>query len=315
MAATKTKGISQPLQDRLELTEGGIERMCEAARAVAGLPDPVGAVRGVTSQPSGIRVGKMRIPSGVIGMIYESRPNVTLETATLTIKSGNSCILRGGSESIQSNQAIETCITNALYEVDLPRKAVQLVPTTDREAVGAMLRNNENIDLIIPRGGKSLIDRISRESTIPVLKHLDGVCHMNVDDSADLEMACNIVVNSKAAKYAVCNAAESILVAESKADELLPRLAKHFEELGVELRGCERSISIVPAMTPAIEADWSEEYLGPTLAVRVVGGITQAMDHIDQYGSRHTDAIVANDHSHVEMFINGVDSASVMVNT
>ena len=315
MANAEAKGIALPLQDRLKLTGDGVQRMCEAARAVASLPDPVGAISDVASQPSGIRVGKMRIPLGVVGMIYESRPNVTLEAATLAIKSGNACILRGGSEAIESNQAIASCITWALEEAGLPPKVVQLVPTTDRAAVGEMLRSSECIDLIIPRGGKSLIERISNESTIPVLKHLDGVCHVYVDDSADAEMAVNIVVNSKAEKFAVCNAAETVLIAATRAGELIPKLVEKFEELGVELRGCQKSREIEPSMIEALESDWTEEYLAPVLALRVVDGVSDAINHIGQYGSGHTDAIVTNDHANTEMFLNGVDSASVMVNT
>ena len=257
----------------------------------------------------------MRIPLGVIAMIYESRPNVTVEAASLSIKSGNACILRGGSESLNSNQAIESCIARALRKVGLPKEVIQLVPTTDRTAVGEMLRNDENIDLIIPRGGKSLIERITNESTIPVLKHLDGVCHVYVDDSADLEMAVDIVVNSKAEKFAVCIAAETPSVASSRAVDVLPLLVERFEQHGVELRGCTRSRAIVSTIAEATESDWTEEYLGPILAVKVVEDVREAIDHIGRYGSGHTDSIVTNDHTHAELFINQVDSASVMVNT
>ncbi|MYD43895.1 MAG: glutamate-5-semialdehyde dehydrogenase [Gammaproteobacteria bacterium] len=308
-------GISQPLLDRLRLDESGIERMCQAAEAVAALPDPVGELSGLHQQPSGIRVGRMRIPLGVFGMIYESRPNVTLEAASLAIKSGNACILRGGSEAIRTNCAIADCITRGLEESGLPAEGVQLVRTTDRSAVGEMLAADEFIDLIVPRGGKGLIERVSRESTIPVLKHLDGVCHVYIDDSADDDLAVRIAINSKAEKYSVCNAAETLLIAFSKARTVLPNIAAQFADLGVEMRGCERTRAIVPNVALATEQDWYEEYLDAVIAVKLVDDIDEAIAHISKYGSAHTDTIVATDLQKTQQFINQVDSASVMVNT
>lgn len=308
-------GISQPLQDRLHLDDSGIERMCAAAEAVAALPDPIGELTGLTQQPSGIRVGQMRIPLGVIGMIYESRPNVTLEAASLSIKSGNACILRGGSEAIHTNRAIADCITQGLEESGLPAAVVQLIRTTDRAAVGEMLAADEFVDLIVPRGGKSLIERVLNESSIPVLKHLDGVCHVYIDDSADNDMAISIAVNSKAEKFAVCNAAETLLVAASKADEVLPEIASQFQDLGIEMRGCDCSRRIVSSMEAATEEDWAEEYLDAIIAIRVVSGLEEAVAHIQRYGSGHTDTIVGTDLRKTEQFVNEVDSATVMVNT
>ena len=315
LAQAKHNGVSQPLQDRLRLGEKDIERMCDAADAVASLPDPIGEVTGLTQQPSGIRVGRMRIPLGVIGMIYESRPNVTLEAGSLGIKSGNACVLRGGSEAIRSNCAIADCISRGLEESGLPSSVVQLVRTTDRSAVGEMLAANEYIDLIVPRGGKGLIERVMNDSSIPVLKHLDGVCHVYIDDTADVEMALDIAVNSKAEKYAVCNAAETILVNVRKAPDILPRLVEQFDDLGVEIRGCNRTRSIVPTVASATEEDWREEYLDAVVAIRVVDDLDEAIEHIDRFGSGHTDTIVATDLGKTNQFVNRVDSATVMVNT
>lgn len=308
-------GISQPLLDRLRLDEKGIGRMCDAAEAVAALPDPIGEVIGMQQQPSGIRVGRMRIPLGVFGMIYESRPNVTLEAASLAIKSGNACVLRGGSEAIRTNCAIADCITRGMEESGLPSAAVQLIRTTDRAAVGAMLAAADYIDLIVPRGGKGLIERVAKESAIPVLKHLDGVCHVYIDESAETDLAIRIAVNSKAEKFSVCNAAETLLVAETKAREVLPDIAEQFENLGVEIRGCERTRNIVPNVALATENDWAEEYLDAIIAIKVVDDIDDAIAHIERYGSAHTDAIVATDLTKSQQFVNQVDSASVMVNT
>lgn len=315
LAQAKHNGVSQPLQDRLRLSEKDIERMCTAAEAVAVLPDPIGEVTGLTQQPSGIRVGRMRIPLGVIGMIYESRPNVTLEAGSLGIKSGNACVLRGGSEAIRSNCAIADCISRGLEESGLPASVVQLVRTTDRSAVGEMLAADEYIDLIVPRGGKGLIERVMNDSSIPVLKHLDGVCHVYIDDTADVDMAVDIAVNSKAEKYAVCNAAETILICARKAPEILPRLVMQFEDLGVEARGCNRTQSIVPSVASATEDDWGEEYLDAVIAIRIVDDLDEAIEHIDRFGSGHTDTIVANDIDKTNQFVNRVDSATVMVNT
>ena len=315
LAQARHNGVSQPLQDRLRLGEKDIDRMCDAAEAVAALPDPIGEVTGLTQQPSGIRVGRMRIPLGVIGMIYESRPNVTLEAASLGIKSGNACILRGGSEAIRSNSAIADCISRGLEESGLPSSVVQLVRTTDRAAVGEMLEADEYIDLIVPRGGKGLIERVMNDSSIPVLKHLDGVCHVYIDETADLEMAIDIAINSKVEKYAVCNAAETILVHVEKAPNILPRLIKQFEDLGVETRGCNRTRSIVPTVASATEEDWFEEYLDAVVAIRLVDDLDEALEHIDRFGSGHTDTIVATDIDRTNQFVNRVDSATVMVNT
>lgn len=315
LAQAKHNGVSQPLQDRLRLGERDIERMCNAAEAVASLPDPIGEVTGLTQQPSGIRVGRMRIPLGVIGMIYESRPNVTLEAGSLGIKSGNACVLRGGSEAIRSNSAIADCISRGLEESGLPASVIQLVRTTDRSAVGEMLAANEYIDLIVPRGGKGLIERVMNDSSIPVLKHLDGVCHVYIDDTADIETAIDIAINSKVEKFAVCNAAETILVSVTKAPEILPRLIRQFEDLGVETRGCKRTQSIVPNVATATEEDWREEYLDAVIAIKIVDDLDEAIEHIDRFGSGHTDTIVATDISKADQFVNRVDSATVMVNT
>ena len=315
LAQAKHNGVSQPLQDRLRLGEKDIERMCDAAEAVASLPDPIGEVTGLTQQPSGIRVGRMRIPLGVIGMIYESRPNVTLEAGSLGIKSGNACVLRGGSEAIRSNCAIADCISRGLEESGLPSSVVQLVRTTDRAAVGEMLAANEYIDLIVPRGGKGLIERVTNDSSIPVLKHLDGVCHVYIDDTADVETAIDIAINSKAEKYAVCNAAETFLINVRVATEILPRLVRQLEDLGVETRGCKRTQSVAPTVATATDEDWREEYLDAVVSIKVVDNLDEAIEHIDRFGSGHTDTIVANDIDRTNQFVNRVDSATVMVNT
>ena len=315
LAQARHNGVSQPLQDRLYLSEKDIERMCNAAEAVASLPDPIGEVTGLTQQPSGIRVGRMRIPLGVIGMIYESRPNVTLEAGSLGIKSGNACVLRGGSEAIRSNCAIADCISRGLEESGLPPSVVQLVRTTDRSAVGEMLAADGYIDLIVPRGGKGLIERVTNDSSIPVLKHLDGVCHVYIDDTANAETAIDIAVNSKAEKYAVCNAAETILISARVATEILPRLVRQLEDLGIETRGCKRTQSIAPTVASATEEDWREEYLDAIVAIKVVDDLDEAIEHIDRFGSGHTDTIVANDIDRTNQFVNRVDSATVMVNT
>lgn len=307
--------ISQPLQDRLRLDAKGLDRMCKAAEAVAALPDPIGVLTDLRPQPSGIKVGKMRIPLGVFGMIYESRPNVTLEAASLSIKSGNACILRGGSESIHTNRKIADCIVRGLEESGLPTATVQLIRTTDRAAVGEMLAADEYIDLIVPRGGKSLIERVTNESTIPVLKHLDGICHVYIDESAKDDVAMDVAVNSKVSKYAVCNALETLLVSESIAVDLLPQLMKQFDDLGVELRGCDRAREIEPNMRPAREEDWLTEYLDAILSVKVVSDIDEAISHIQKYGSGHTDCIVADNLNASQQFVDEVDSATVMVNT
>ena len=307
-------GTAQPLIDRLQLDERGIAKMCEGVNAVAALPDPIGAVTDLDYRPTGIKVGKMRIPLGVIGMIYESRPNVTIEVASLCIKSGNACVLRGGSESIRTNRVLANCVADALSGAGLPASVVQLVQTTDRAAVGALLKQDDCVDLIVPRGGKSLIERVSHESTIPVLKHLDGICHVYVEDSAKREMAIGIALNSKAEKFAVCNAAETLLLDPGVANDILNELVDRFLQVEVEVRGCTRSRAIDERIQSAVDEDWRTEYLGPTLAVRVVDGIDDAIEHIETFGSHHTDTIVSNDYRKVEQFVSAVDSATVMVN-
>ena len=315
MQAASANGIDQPLIDRLFLDDAGIDRMIEGLLQVDGLVDPVGVVTDLSYMPSGIQVGKMRVPLGVIAMIYESRPNVTIDAASLSLKSGNACILRGGSEAFNSNQAIGRCVSQGLHKAQLPESCVQLLNTTDRNAVDELIVMHECIDVIVPRGGKGLIERISRGSMIPVIKHLDGVCHVYVDAEADLQMAQNIAFNSKVEKYAVCNALETLLISEQIAAELLPELSQRFDDAGVELRGCPQARAIVANMREASEQDWYEEYLGPTLAVRIVAGIDEAIAHINQYGSQHTDSIVTGNFQHSRQFVTEVDSASVMVNT
>lgn len=313
LAAGKAKGLDPALLDRLELTPARIAAMAEGLRQIAALPDPVGAIRDLNYRPTGIQVGRMRVPLGVVGIIYESRPNVTADAAGLCLKSGNAAILRGGSEALKSNQAIAACIRQGLEQAGLPAAAVQVVETSDRAAVGELVRMNRYVDVLVPRGGKSLIERISREATVPVIKHLDGVCHVYVDDFADLDKAERVAFNAKTQRYGTCNTMETLLVAESVAAEFLPRIAARYQETGVELRGCERARALVP-MNPASEDDWSEEYLGPVLAVKIVAGLDEAMEHIQTYGSHHTDAIVTENVSRARRFLREVDSSSVMVN-
>jgi glutamate-5-semialdehyde dehydrogenase len=315
MAGAEANGIDQPLIDRLLLDDKGIDRMIEGIHQVDGLRDPVGEITDLSYQPTGIQVGKMRVPLGVIAMIYESRPNVTVDAAALSIKSGNACILRGGSEAFESNQAIGRCVTEGLIDARLPQAAVQLFKTTDRAAVGELLKLSEYVDVIVPRGGKGLIERIMRDSMIPIIKHLDGVCHVYIDQAADIPMAQDLACNSKAEKYAVCNALETLLVHKEIAAEILPDLARRFDAQGVALRGCDRACQFVEDMSEATEADWYEEYLGPTLAVRVVDDLEQAIGHINQYGSQHTDCIVTENYSRARQFVAEVDSSSVLVNT
>ena len=300
--------------DRLVLDDKAIDRMAEGVLQVEQLPDPVGELFDLRYRPTGIQVGKMRVPLGVIGIIYESRPNVTADAASLCLKSGNACILRGGSEAIESNRAIAACLAQALQDAGLPSAAVQLVPTADRAAVGALLRLDEHVDVIVPRGGKSLIERIARESRIPVIKHLDGICHVYIDEDADLDMAQAIAFNSKTEKYAVCNAMETLLVAEGVAGAVLPGLGERFRQAGVALRGCSKALRWLPQAAAATEDDWRTEYLGPVLSVRVVAGLEEAMEHINHYGSQHTDTIVSQDYAKARRFLRCVDSASVMVN-
>jgi glutamate-5-semialdehyde dehydrogenase len=310
----RTNGLAAPLLDRLELTPARIDTMLEGLRQVAALPDPVGSISELRSMPSGIQVGRMRVPLGVIGIIYESRPNVTVEAASLCLKSGNATILRGGSESLASNTAIAGCLTEGVLAAGLPAAAVQVVATADRAAVGQLITMPEYVDVIIPRGGKGLIERISQDAKVPVIKHLDGVCHVYIDDGADDEMAVRIAVNAKTQRYGTCNTMETLLVAASKAAELLPRLAQDYGDAGVELRGCSRTLQVLPDITVASEEDWREEYLAPILTVRVVDGLEQAIEHINTYSSQHTDSIVTRDHGRAMRFLREVDSSSVMVN-
>ncbi len=314
LVAGRQRGLSDALLDRLTLTDARIAAMAEGLRQIAALPDPVGEITDLKFRPSGIQVGRMRVPLGVIGIIYESRPNVTVDAAGLCLKAGNACILRGGSEAIHSNQALAACIRVGLERAGLPETAVQVVETTDRAAVGALLQMDRYVDVIVPRGGKGLIERIVAESRIPVIKHLDGVCHVYIDDRADLDKAVRIAVNAKTQRFGVCNAMETLLVHEAVADRVLPRLAQEFRRAGVELRGCERTCAIVGDCRPATEEDWYAEYLGPILAVRVVDHLDMAMDHIARYGSAHTDAIVTEDYTRARRFLREVDSSSVMVN-
>jgi glutamate-5-semialdehyde dehydrogenase len=310
----RANGLDAPLMDRLELTPARIDAMLEGLRQVAALPDPVGSISDMNTMPSGIQVGRMRVPLGVIGIIYESRPNVTVEAASLCLKSGNATILRGGSEALASNCAIAECLSAGLLAAGLPAAAVQVVETADRAAVGRLIAMPEYVDVIVPRGGKSLIERISNEAKVPVIKHLDGVCHVYIDDGADDDMAEAIAVNAKTQRYGTCNTMETLLVAESKAADILPRLAAAYAEAGVELRGCQRTLQILPQANAATEQDWHEEYLAPILAVRVVAGLDEAIDHINTYSSLHTDSIVTRDHARAMRFLREVDSSSVMVN-
>jgi len=311
--------LAEPLVDRLRLTDKIIETVAAGCEQIAAMPDPIGEITNLRSRPSGIRVGQMRVPLGVFGMIYESRPNVTIEAASLAIKSGNACILRGGSEAIQSNLALWRIVQAALGDAGLPPDAVQLVQTTDRAAVGFLIASPDAVDVIIPRGGKGLIERISREAKVPVIKHLDGNCHVYVDASADLETALRVTDNAKTQKYSPCNAAESLLVHQAIASAFLPRIGALFAAKGVEMRGDAAALALlqtVPAasLAPATEQDWAEEYLAPIISIKVVDGLDAAIAHINRYGSHHTDAILTETHSNAMRFLREVDSASVMVN-
>jgi len=314
LEAGRQNGLDSALLDRLELNSSGIQAMIEGLKQVAALPDPVGEITDLNFRPSGIQVGQMRVPLGVIGIIYESRPNVTVDAAALCLKSGNACILRGGSEAIHSNQAVAACIAQGLEAAGLPVEAVQIVATADRAAVGALITMDQYVDVIVPRGGKSLIARIAKEATIPVIKHLDGICHVYIDDKADLDKAVNIAVNAKTHRYGVCNAMETLLVAEGIAPRVLPKLAQIYLEKGVELRGCAKTCSLIPACSRATEEDWGTEYLAPILSIKIVAGIDEAMEHINQYSSAHTEAIVTEDYTLARRFLREVDSSSVMVN-
>jgi len=314
VAAARGDGQDAAFVDRLTLTSHAIFAMADGLLQIATLPDPVGEITDLRYRPSGIQVGKMRVPLGVVGIIYESRPNVTADAAALCLKSGNATILRGGSEALRSNQAIADCVHQGLRTVGLTERAVQIVVTTDRAAVGHLVADVEHVDVIVPRGGKGLIERITKEAKVPVIKHLDGVCHVFIDASANADMAVRIADNAKTQRYSPCNTMETLLVHVDIAARVLPPLAEIYENKRVELRGCERSRAIVPAMKAATEKDWYTEYLAPILAVRVVDSLEVAMAHIAKYGSQHTDAIVTSDHAHAMRFLREVDSSSVMVN-
>ncbi|WP_197484861.1 glutamate-5-semialdehyde dehydrogenase [Methylomonas koyamae] len=314
LEAGRANGMDAASLDRLELTPARIGAMVEGLKQVAALPDPVGEISNLGYRPSGIQVGQMRVPLGVIGIIYESRPNVTVDAAALCLKSGNACILRGGSESIHSNRAIAACIAKGLAAAGLPEQAVQVVETTDRAAVGELVRLQQYVDVIVPRGGKSLIERISAEATIPVIKHLDGICHVYIDGKADIDKAVAIALNAKTHRYGVCNAMETLLVAESIAPTVLPVLAEKYAEKGVELRGCLKTCSLVKQAVRASEEDWHTEYLAPILSIKIVADIDEAIDHINTYSSAHTEAIVTEDYTLARRFLREVDSSSVMVN-
>ncbi|MCL5427084.1 MAG: glutamate-5-semialdehyde dehydrogenase [Gammaproteobacteria bacterium] len=310
----KKGGLESALLDRLALNDARIDAMIEGLHQVAALPDPVGEISDMRYRPSGIQVGKMRVPLGVIGIIYESRPNVTLEAASLCLKSGNACILRGGSEASESNAALSACIQAGLADVGLPAGSIQVVATTDRAAVGEMISRPEYVDVIIPRGGKSLIERISRDARVPVIKHLDGVCHVYIDTTADPAKALAIAVNAKTHRYGTCNTMETLLIDAPIADLLLPELARAYAEHEVELRGCQRTQALLPQAVAASEEDWYAEYLAPVLAIKLVDGMDEAIAHIEHYGSHHTDAIVTQDYSLARRFMAEVDSSSVIVN-
>ena len=312
--AGNANGLDAALLDRLELTPERIKSMAEGLRQVAGLPDPVGEVSAMEERPSGIKVGRMRVPLGVIGIIYESRPNITADAAALCLKSGNATILRGGSEAINSNQAIAACIKEGLLSCGLPGDAAQVIETIDRAAVGELLKMSDYVDVIIPRGGKELIERVSNEARMHVIKHLDGVCHVYIDDHANIDKAVKIAYNAKTQRYGTCNTMECLLVAESIAEPVLKKLAPLYEDAGVEIRGCDKSRKILPNIKQASDEDYHTEYLAPIMSLRIVSGIEEAMNHIHEYGSNHTDAIVTEDQDNADRFIREVDSSSVMVN-
>ncbi len=322
LARAASAGLTGPMLDRLKLSPNDIETVATGCEQLAAMPDVIGEIMGMKQQPSGIRVGQMRVPIGVFGMIYESRPNVTIEAASLAIKSGNACILRGGSEAIDSNKALAALVAQALTSAGLPADAVQLVPTVDREAVGYLISMPQYVDVIIPRGGKGLIERISRDAKVPVIKHLDGNCHVYVDDPCDIAMAVKVADNAKTQKYSPCNAAEGLLVARGVAEAFLPQIAAIYAEKGVEIRADEAVAIILKgqaatkhiAVKGATEQDWYEEYLAPIISIKVVENVDGAIAHINQYSSHHTDAIITSNHMHAQKFLREVDSASVMVN-
>lgn len=314
LAAGREKGLDDAMLDRLALTPARIDAMVEGLRQVSALDDPIGEVTDMRFLPSGIQVGRMRVPLGVIGIIYESRPNVTCEAASLCLKSGNAAVLRGGSEASHSNQAIAQCIRIGLEEAGLPADAVQVVATTDRAAVGLMITMPQYIDVIVPRGGKGLIERISADAKVPVIKHLDGNCHVYIDSDADLDKAVNVALNAKTHRYGTCNTLETLLVAAAVAEQVLPRLAEAYQPHDIELRGCERTRALIATAHPASEDDWYAEYLGPVLAIKIVADLDEAIAHINQYGSAHTDSIITENFPRAQRFLREVDSSSVMVN-
>lgn len=310
----RANGLTDAMIDRLTLTQERVDLMIEGLHQVATLPDPVGTVTDMKYVPSGLQVGKMRVPLGVIGIIYESRPNVTVEAASLCLKSGNAVILRGGSEAIHSNHAIARCLYDGLERAGLPSTAIQVVETTDRAAVGELITMSDYVDVIVPRGGKGLIERISADARVPVIKHLDGICHVYIDAQADPDKAIAIAINAKTHRYGTCNTTETLLVHKDSAEAVLPTLERTFKEKEVELRGCEKTCALLPSVTPATEEDWHTEYLAPILAIRVVNDLDEAIAHINHYGSHHTDAIITENLSHARRFLREVDSSSVMVN-
>ena len=314
MDAGAKNGLDDALLDRLELNEERIKGMAEGIRQIVALPDPVGEITGLHYRPSGIQVGKMRVPLGVIGIIYESRPNVTADAAALCLKSGNAAILRGGSEAMFSNQAIAKCIHDGLDKAGLDKATVQVIETTDRAAVGELITMKEYVDVIVPRGGKGLIERISADARVPVIKHLHGVCHVYIDDDANLHQAINVAFNAKTQRYGTCNTMETLLVSQTVAEDVLPELGQMFIDEGVELRGCEITQSILPGIKAATEEDWDEEYLAPILSIRVVEGFAEAVDHIHKHGSGHTEAIMTENITIARQFMMEVDSSSVMIN-
>lgn len=314
MVAGREKGLDAALLDRLALDASRVEGMAEGLRQIANLTDPVGEITDLRYRPSGIQVGKMRVPLGVVGIIYESRPNVTADAAALCLKSGNAAVLRGGSEAFYSNQAIAACVRQGLEQAGLDTNAVQVLETPDRTAVSSMITQPEYIDVIVPRGGKGLIERISAEARVPVIKHLDGICHVYIDDEADEVKAVNIAVNAKTHRYGVCNAMETLLVAESRAEQVLPKIAKIYTEKGVEMRGCDKACALIADAVPATDEDWATEYLAPIVSIRVVADVDEAMEHIAQYSSGHTESIVTESITTSRRFLAQVDSSSVMVN-
>lgn len=314
VAAARANGLDAAMIDRLELGAARIQAMIEGLQQVMALPDPIGEISELNYRPSGIQVGRMRVPLGVIGIIYESRPNVTIDAASLCLKAGNATILRGGSESLHSNQAIARAVHDGLQAVGLPKTAVQVIETTDRAAVGELITMSEFVDVIVPRGGKSLIERISRDARVSVIKHLDGICHVYIDDKADLDKAFNIAINAKTHRYGVCNAMETLVVAENVAALILPKLADAYKAKNVELRGCAKTQQIIVGIKQATEEDWHTEYLAPILSIKIVKDLDDAIRFINHYSSKHTEAIVTEDYTRARRFLAEIDSSSVMVN-